>query len=91
VQLIAENDELTTSQAADLLNVSPTYLIKLLEEGEIPYHMVDNHHRIRTEDLMVYKATSRAEREKILDQLVAESQAMGLYDVQFNPLIKQQQ
>jgi excisionase family DNA binding protein len=91
IQLIAENTELTVSQAADLLSVSPSYLIGLLEADKIPFRVEDEHYCIRTEDLMAYKEKNRLEREKILDELVAESQAMGLYDIKYNPLIKQQQ
>lgn len=79
--LIPENAELTTVQAADLLNVSRPFLIKLLEEGQIPYRKVGKHRRIRLEDVMRYKQTIDQERQAVLDQLVADAQeqAMG-YD-----------
>ena len=72
--------ELRTSQAADILNVSRPYLIKLLDSGEIPHHKVGSHRRIRTEDVLNYKQTLRRQREAFLDRLVAESQELGLYD-----------
>ena len=74
------HSELTTSQAADMLNVSRPYLIKLLDAGDIPHHKVGRHRRIRMEDLMTYKQKFRQEREAFLDRLVAESQELGLYD-----------
>jgi excisionase family DNA binding protein len=79
ITLIPENAELTTVQAADVLNVSRPFLIKLLEEKALPCRKVGAHRRIRTEDVMAYKARNDAEREAVLDQLVAEAQenAMG--------------
>ena len=74
VTIIPENAELTTVQAADVLNVSRPFLIKLLEERALPCRKVGAHRRIRMEDVMAYKARIDAERETVLDQLVAEAQ-----------------
>ncbi len=80
IALMPLHSELTTGQAADILNVSRPYLVKLLESGDIPFHKVGRHRRIRREDLMMYKRELRREREAILDELVADAEAMGLYD-----------
>lgn len=80
VTLIPIHAELTTQEAADLLNVSRPYLIKQIEAGAIPYHKIGRHRRIRFEDLMAYKQQVDAARSQALDELVAESQALGLYD-----------
>jgi len=74
VTLIPENAELTTVQAADVLNVSRPFLIKLLEEKALPCRKVGAHRRIRMEDVMAYKARIDADREAVLDKLVAEAQ-----------------
>ena len=74
VSLIPENAELTTVQAAGVLNVSRPYLIKLLEENAIPHRKVGKHRRIRMEDVMAYKACIDREREAVLDQLTLEAQ-----------------
>jgi excisionase family DNA binding protein len=61
--------EFTTQQAADILNVSRPFLIKLLEKGEIDHIMVGTHRRIRREDLEKYKLQRDSQRNKILDEL----------------------
>jgi excisionase family DNA binding protein len=74
VSIIPENAELTTVQAAAILNVSRPYLIKLLAEGAIPYRKVGKHRRILMEDVMTYKNRIDQEREAVLDQLAADAQ-----------------
>ena len=78
VTLIPVHAELTTQEAADLLNVSRPYLIGLLEAGDIKYRKVGTHRRIRFETLMAYKKKITAEREAVLDELAAYGQEIGL-------------
>jgi excisionase family DNA binding protein len=81
ITLIPEKAELTTVQAAAILNVSRPFLIRLLEEGTIPYRKVGKHRRIRAEDVMNYKQAIDEERESVLDQLVADAQEQNMgYD-----------
>lgn len=81
VQLLAADAELTTQQAADLLNVSRPYLIRLLDEGTLPFHYVGSHRRIRLTDLLVYKRQRNAQRREALQELTRLSQELGLYDI----------
>jgi excisionase family DNA binding protein len=74
VSIIPESAELTTVRAAEVLNVSRPYLIKLLAEKAIPHRKVGKHRRILLEDVMTYKKRIDRAREAVLDQLAAEAQ-----------------
>ncbi|MCD9007488.1 helix-turn-helix domain-containing protein [Luteimonas sp. XNQY3] len=78
VTLVPENAELTTVQAAEVLNVSRPFLIKLLDDGAIPYRKVGKHRRIRMEDVMAYKTVIDSEREAVLDALVSQAQEQDM-------------
>jgi excisionase family DNA binding protein len=78
VTIIPENTELTTVEAARILNVSRPYLIKLLEEKIIPHRLVGKHRRILIDDVIAYKQRIDTERENVLAQLTAEAQENGM-------------
>ena len=81
VSLISTHAELATQYAADLINVSRGFLVKLLERQEIPHRKVGTHRRVMFSDLKAYDTRSRRERSKALDELAAVGQALGLgYD-----------
>ncbi len=79
IQLNVTPQNLTIEEAANLLNVSNSYLIKLLEQRQILSTNVGSDRRIKREDLLIYKERKYREREQILNNLVAMTEAEGLY------------
>ena len=77
VTITPSNAMLTTQQAADFLNVSRPYLIKLLEEAKIPYEMVGTHRRVAFGELLDYKRRDDQERQRAADELTALGQELG--------------
>ena len=71
---------LTTEQAADLLNVSESYMIKLLKEGAIPFAKAGEQFHVQLKDLLEYKEQRDLKRRRALEEMVRLGEEMGLYD-----------
>ena len=78
VALTPLHTELTTRQAAELLQVSRTHLVQILDEGRIPCRKVGSHRRVRTEDILAWRRETELRRREVLDELTARDQKLGL-------------
>jgi excisionase family DNA binding protein len=79
VTLLPFQEEITTQQAADLLNVSRPYLVGMIAKGELPARMVGNQRRLPLKEVLAYRAENRAKRAETLKELVALDQELGLF------------
>lgn len=79
ITVVPVGKEITTQQAADLLNVSRQYLVRLLNEKRIPYTKTGKHRRLRIEDVLAFKEGRDAERRAALAELTQISQDSGGY------------
>lgn len=80
ITVVPVGQELTTQQAADILNVSRQYLVRLLNEGRIPYTKTGRHRRVRIEDVLAFKEERDRQRKAGLDELTRMSEELGGYD-----------
>lgn len=69
---------LTTQEAADMLNVSRPFFIKLIEKGEIPFHKTGAHRRVKYCDVLDYKSKIDSQRTNSLAELAAEAQELNM-------------
>jgi len=80
VQVLPIQAELTTQQAADLLNVSRPHLIKLLDQGKMEFRMVGTHRKLTARDVIAYRDKTDHARREALTRMVEADEKMGLYD-----------
>ncbi len=78
MRLIPHQAELTTQEAAELLNVSRPYIVRLLDDGRIPFHRFGTHRRVLFNDVAAYRNEHRRARSKTPDRLPTLDQELGL-------------
>ncbi len=78
VAVVPLEEEFTPNEAADLLNVSRGYVMKLVEAGELPSRKVGSHHRLPLAGLLEYKERWRSSRRAAVNGLIAEAQELGM-------------
>lgn len=80
VSILPNATEITTQAAAEALGCSRPHMVKLLEQGAIPFTKVGKHRRIKHQDLMEYKRKEKIKQRQLLAELMQEDEASGLYD-----------
>ena len=78
ITLIPSNAEISTQQAADMLNVSRPHIVKLLEDGMVPFKKVGTHRRIELKHLIEYEKKLKENRKQKLDFLIGQAQELNL-------------
>ena len=78
VTIIPASKDFTTQEVADFLNVSRPFVIKLLEQGKMPFHKVGRHRRVKASDLLTYKQNSDLQRLKDFEELAKLDQNLDL-------------
>ncbi|GAB3719436.1 hypothetical protein GCM10027592_62970 [Spirosoma flavus] len=78
ISLIPSESEITTQQAANILNVSRPHIVKLLEDGIVPFKKVGSHRRILLGDLLTYEAGQKQQRKGALQFLAKQAQELNL-------------
>ena len=80
ISIVPEHQQLTTQRAANILGVSRPFLVKLVENGDIPFHMVGAHRRIYLRDLLDYKRRRDASRHEAINKMALAEMEAGTYD-----------
>jgi toxin-antitoxin system, antitoxin component, merR family len=80
VTVAPQNTRLTTQEAADMLGISRSTLVRMLEAGEIPFEKVRRHRRLYLSDVLEFQKRQRRAADEALSDMVADAQAMGAYD-----------
>jgi excisionase family DNA binding protein len=79
INVVPRTQRLTTQEAADFLGISRPTLVKLLEQGEIPYEQPGRHRRVMFSDLLAYQQRRQEERRAALDRMTEDASEAGLY------------
>ena len=80
VTVAPQTTRLTTQEAADMLGISRSTLVRMLEAGEIPFQKIRRHRRLYLSDVLEYRERQRRASDEALSDMVADAQAMGAYD-----------
>lgn len=80
VSVVPISQRISTQEAAELLGISRPTLVRLLDDGEIPYDKPSRHRRLQLTDVLEYRDRSHTHARETLDFMTAEASGLGLYD-----------
>lgn len=80
ISIVPIATEITTQSAAEMLGCSRPHIVKLLEEGTIPFTKVGKHRRIKYEDLINYRKQMKANQRRAIREIMELDEESGLYD-----------
>ena len=80
VSIVPEHQQLTTQRAANLLGISRPFMVRLLEDGNLPFHRVGSHRRVYLKDLIAYKKRRDEERHDAINRMARMEMEAGTYD-----------
>ncbi|MDX2179342.1 MAG: helix-turn-helix domain-containing protein [Bryobacteraceae bacterium] len=80
VSIVSGYQELTTQRAANLLGISRPFMVRLLEEGQLPFHMVGSHRRVYLQDVRTFKERRDKERHASIVRMARMEKKAGTYD-----------
>lgn len=78
VEIVLGSQMMTTQQAADFMQVSRPYVVKLMETGELPFTKVGKHRRIDFSDLDTYQTAQKKRARKALQKLADQAQELDM-------------
>jgi excisionase family DNA binding protein len=85
ISVVPKSQRLTTREAADFLGISRPTLVKILENGEIPFEQPSRHRRVLLSDLVAFKQRRRRSRRTTLAEMTRNAAEQGLYDSTHSP------
>lgn len=85
ISIVPVTQDLTTQQAAEVIGVSRPFFVKLLEAGELPFHLAGTHRRVYLRDLLAYKERRDQGRHAAIERIADETERAGIYDTVLLP------
>ena len=84
VLVVSLGKQISPHQAAELLSVPITHLVKLLDDGELPFTLIGEFRRLSLNDVLAYRQVLSARQDEALDEMTRMGQEWGLNDIDYS-------